>query len=674
MATLQRRLWDHGSVRFGVAVLAFMVTVALLAPWLGTVDPAAMDANHINKAAGLAGDFALPDGQVLAHTFWLGTDNFGRDIYSRVLYGSRISLVVGIATAILALGLGGLCGMLAGYFRGVDMLLMRFMDGLMAIPAVLLAIALVAALGANVATVVIAIAIPEVPRVTRLVRSLVLTLREEPYVEAARALGHAHVGDFVAAHPAQRHGTLVGARHVCRGLRRADRGDFEFLRVGLAPRCAHLGQHHGRGAGAVQPAAGQCAVSRLVLGAHGIGHQPLGGRLARCAGPQICQAGGLMTQPVLQVDHLSVALPKGADRPMALQNISLQLRAGETLCVVGESGSGKSVLATTVMGLLDGELTVASGSVRLQGESLLDASQARLRGLRGRAMGMVFQEPMTALNPVMRCGEQIDELLRTHTDWPASQRRSAVLDMLAQVRLPDPERMWNSYPHQLSGGQRQRIVIAMAMVMKPALLICDEPTTALDVTTQKDILQLIQTLQQETGSAVLFITHDMGVVADIADQVLVMHRGEAVELGSRAQVLTTPQAPYTQALLAAVPSMTPPPARSIADTPPLLSALKVGKTYDTNRALHDASVALRAGETVGVVGESGSGKSTFARCLLRLIDPSGGEIFWGEDEIATLPEARLRPLRHRVQVVFQDPNRSLNPRMTVGESLVEGRA
>ena len=188
MATLQRRLWDHGSVRFGVAVLAFMVVVAMFAPWLGTVDPAAMDANHINKAAGLAGDFALPDGQVLAHTFWLGTDNFGRDIYSRVLYGSRISLVVGIATAILALGLGGLCGMLAGYFRGVDMLLMRFMDGLMAIPAVLLAIALVAALGANVATVVIAIAIPEVPRVTRLVRSLVLTLREEPYVEAARAL------------------------------------------------------------------------------------------------------------------------------------------------------------------------------------------------------------------------------------------------------------------------------------------------------------------------------------------------------------------------------------------------------------------------------------------------------------------------------------------------------
>jgi peptide/nickel transport system permease protein len=188
MAALTHRLWAHGSVRFGAAVLCFMLLVSLCAPWLGTVDPAAMDANHINKALGLSGDFALPDGRVVAHTFWLGADSFGRDVYSRVLFGGRISLVVGVATALLALGLGGLCGMLAGYFRQVDMLLMRFMDGLMAIPAVLLAIALVAALGANVATVVIAIAIPEVPRVTRLVRSLVLTLREEPYVEAARAL------------------------------------------------------------------------------------------------------------------------------------------------------------------------------------------------------------------------------------------------------------------------------------------------------------------------------------------------------------------------------------------------------------------------------------------------------------------------------------------------------
>ena len=188
MVSLTQRLWSHGSVRFGVAVLGLMVLLTVLAPWLGTVDPAAMDANHINKAIGSVGEFALPDGQSLRHHFWLGTDSFGRDVYSRILFGGRVSLVVGIATALLALSLGGLCGMLAGYFKQVDMLLMRVMDGLMAIPAVLLAIALVAALGANVATVVVAIAIPEVPRVTRLVRSLVLSLREEPYVEAARAL------------------------------------------------------------------------------------------------------------------------------------------------------------------------------------------------------------------------------------------------------------------------------------------------------------------------------------------------------------------------------------------------------------------------------------------------------------------------------------------------------
>jgi peptide/nickel transport system ATP-binding protein len=287
-------------------------------------------------------------------------------------------------------------------------------------------------------------------------------------------------------------------------------------------------------------------------------------------------------------------------------------------------------------------------------------------------MGMVFQEPMTALNPVMRCGEQVDEVLRTHTDWPAATRRDHILKMMAQVRLPDPERIWASYPHQLSGGQRQRIVIAMAMIMKPALLICDEPTTALDVTTQQEILQLIHQLQQDTGSAVLFITHDMGVVADIADQVLVMHQGVAVEMGTRDDVLLRPQADYTRALLAAVPSMTPPAARLLADTPPVLQAQAVCKTYGSHLALQDAGLQLRAGETVGIVGESGSGKSTLARCILRLIDPSAGDIHWGADNIATWPERRLRAVRHRVQVVFQDPNRSLNPRLTIGQSMVEG--
>ncbi|MGA1575593.1 MAG: ATP-binding cassette domain-containing protein, partial [Burkholderiaceae bacterium] len=274
----------------------------------------------------------------------------------------------------------------------------------------------------------------------------------------------------------------------------------------------------------------------------------------------------------LQIDDLSVALPAGADRAYAVQNISLTIAPGQTLCVVGESGSGKSVMATTVMGLLARELRPVGGQVILQGESLLQASASRLRDLRGKAMGMVFQEPMTALNPVMTCGEQVDELLRTHTSWSPAQRRTEIERVFARVRLPEPQRMYRSYPHQLSGGQRQRIVIAMAVILKPALLICDEPTTALDVTTQKEILGLIAELQREQGSAVLFITHDMGVVDEIADNVLVMNQGEAVESGTRQQVLQSPSQPYTRDLLAAVPGLKPPPARVLPQGRQLLRA------------------------------------------------------------------------------------------------------
>ncbi len=389
----------------------------------------------------------------------------------------------------------------------------------------------------------------------------------------------------------------------------------------------------------------------------------------------------MWTMPVLAIENLHIALPAGADRPYAIQNISLTIEAGKTLCVVGESGSGKSVMATAVIGLLAKELTATQGGISLNGEALLQASPRRLRDLRGRSMGMVFQEPMTALNPVMRCGDQIKELLRTHTDWSAAKRQQEVLSVLQRVKLLDPERMMRSFPHQLSGGQRQRIVIAMACILKPALLICDEPTTALDVTTQKEILRLIDELQREQGCAVLFITHDMGVVAEIADDVLVMNQGLAVELGAATEVLKNPQQAYTQMLLAAVPSMQPPPARHPRAREPLLRAERVGKTYISRdwlgrarhtQALHDTALELRAGETIGIVGESGSGKSTLARCIMRLIDPTKGEIYWGPNKIGTLPESQLRPLRSHIQVVFQDPNRSLNPRRKIIDSLCEG--
>jgi peptide/nickel transport system ATP-binding protein len=388
---------------------------------------------------------------------------------------------------------------------------------------------------------------------------------------------------------------------------------------------------------------------------------------------------------ILEVQGLQVALPSDADRPYAIAHLDLSIQAGRTLCIVGESGSGKSVLATAVMGLLAKGLSAVAGCIRLSDEVIVDqgryVSDRRLRALRGAGMGMVFQEPMTALNPVLTCGEQVDELLRTHTPWGAAERRAQILAIFERVRLPDPARMYASYPHQLSGGQRQRIVIAMAIILKPSLLICDEPTTALDVTTQAEILKLIAELQAEQGSAVLFITHDMGVVAEIADDVMVMHRGVLVEQGPCEQVLRRPREAYTRMLLDAVPSMSPPPARSLPGGPALLTGSGVGKVYlrrdwlgraHHNTALHDASVAVHRGETVGVVGESGSGKSTFARCMIRLIDPTQGKVLWADTEVQHLSEGQLRPIRSRVQVVFQDPNRSLNPRRTVGSSMVEG--
>ncbi len=390
---------------------------------------------------------------------------------------------------------------------------------------------------------------------------------------------------------------------------------------------------------------------------------------------------GSLNELILEVEGLHIALPSGGDRAYAVENANLKIHAGETLCIVGESGSGKSVMSLAVMGLLDKALKRDKGHIRLLGEALETASENRLRDLRGSVMAMVFQEPMTALNPVMTCGAQVLELLFKHTQLGNAEAKAKVIEVFNRVKLPEPERIFSSFPHQLSGGQRQRIVIAMAVILKPKLLIADEPTTALDVTTQKEILSLLKELREEQGSAVLFITHDMGVVNEIADRVLVMNKGQVVEQGRKDDVLKNPQQDYTKMLLAAVPSMTPPPPRVIGNTVIQIRGDAVDKTYVSRswtgrarntHALKAATVAVHAGETVGIVGESGSGKSTLARCLIRLIDPTGGKMYWADQEVSGLSERQLQKLRSHVQVVFQDPNRSLNPRRKIGDSMIEG--
>jgi peptide/nickel transport system ATP-binding protein len=384
---------------------------------------------------------------------------------------------------------------------------------------------------------------------------------------------------------------------------------------------------------------------------------------------------------VLSVRSLTVKLPAGADRTNAIEDVSFDVGSDEIVCVVGESGSGKSVTAQAIMGLLPKrDLVPTSGEILLQGENVLDATPTRLRELRGTRMSMIFQEPMTALNPVQRVGDQIGEVLEIHTDLGARGRRERVLDIMRSVHLPQPELMIDAYPHQLSGGQRQRIMIAAALIMDPALIIADEPTTALDVTTQAQILKLVKEMQGRRQTGVLFITHDFGVVSEIADRVVVMQYGRIVEQGTRDQVLSNPREAYTQMLVAAVPSLVP-PRRATITGPVAMSTRGLSKVYGSRsiwrsgrvvKAAQDVSVDIRKGETLGIVGESGSGKTTVARCIARLIEPSAGQIMIGSTDVAHLPERALRPHRRNIQIVFQDPYRSLNPRRTVGRAIIEG--
>lgn len=386
--------------------------------------------------------------------------------------------------------------------------------------------------------------------------------------------------------------------------------------------------------------------------------------------------------PVLSVRDLSVALPKNHDRSYAVQNINFDLMSGEILCIIGESGSGKSVTANTVMGLLPNVMTIESGSIDFKGRALLEMSETELRKLRGRAVSIIFQDPLSALNPLMTIGDQIREVLEAHDVGTRESRLDKVVEMLTEVGLPDPLLIQHQYPFRLSGGQRQRVMIAMALALDPDILIADEPTTALDVTTQAQILDLIARIQKRKGMSVMFITHDFGVVAEIADRVIVMEKGHQVEQGIAQQVLDAPEHPYTKKLIAAVPKMRG-EDRSRATKPPIaLEVRNLHKTYRSRsgflgkirevKAVDDISFTLRKGETIGIVGESGSGKSSMGKVLMKLISADSGEINFQGENILALSEDNFRHLRPRIQMIFQDPYASLNPRFSIGQALTVG--
>jgi len=390
-----------------------------------------------------------------------------------------------------------------------------------------------------------------------------------------------------------------------------------------------------------------------------------------------------MSQPVLSVEQLYITLPPGADRPYAVDNVSFDLLAGEILCIVGESGSGKSMSAHAMMGLLPEGVEPSGGTIRYAGLDLLKLTDPQLRKLRGQRIGMIFQEPMAALNPLMRVEDQIAEVFEAHGLLTASERRARAVKLLEEVGIPDPPKAAKAFPFQMSGGQRQRVVIAMALALQPEILIADEPTTALDVTTQAQILKLIRDIQKKRGMAVMFITHDFGVVAEIADRVAVMQSGRIVEAGTAQAILTAPQHDYTRKLLAAIPSLATSAARATATTAPLLQVDGLFKTFRTSQgmirktervvhAIDDVSLTLHEGETLGVVGESGSGKSTLGRCLVRLIEPDAGTVRLAGTDMSHLKGEALRAARKTIQMIFQDPYASLNPRASVGRIISEG--
>ncbi|MDO9711594.1 dipeptide/oligopeptide/nickel ABC transporter permease/ATP-binding protein [Paracraurococcus lichenis] len=543
-----RRLWLPG----GLVLL--VVLVALAAPLLGLPDPIRQDV-----AQRLAGP--MPGSP-------LGRDEFGRDVLSRLVWGARVSLAVAFASAAIACALGTLLGLVGGWFRGIgELLAVRSMDILLCFPPVLLALLVVTLLGPGAGTLMLVLAVLYLPGFVRLTYAEVLSARSHDYVEAVRALG-APTGRILlrtvlpnVAGPVLVQISLAVASAVVL------ESGLSFLGLGVVPPEPSWGLMI-RGARATMAQAPllllwPCLALSLTILAMNLLCDALRDavdpRTARPAPPRWVDRllPGLLPAPreeaVLAVQGLTIGIdtPHGAIRPV--EDVSFSVRAGETLAIVGESGSGKSLTATAIMGLLPPAARPVAGAAWFQGRDLLRLEEAERRRLRGGPVAMVFQDPMSSLNPVHRIGEQVAEAIRAHRRVSAKEAASRAVALLRRVGIADPERRARAWPHELSGGMRQRVMIAMAVANDPALLIADEPTTALDVTVQAQILDLLAGLQRETGMALVFITHNLGVVAEIADRVAVMYAGQVVEQGAVAEVFAAPRHPYTRALLAAVP-------------------------------------------------------------------------------------------------------------------------
>lgn len=768
----------------GLIFLLIVIVAAIFAPLVAPHPPNAQDINNVNA------------GPSLSH--WLGTDDLGRDLLSRLIWGARISLraafqIVGLA-AVFAIPLG----LIAGFFRGaVDSVIMRAMDALFSFPPLILALTVAALLGADVNDASIAIAIVFVPSFVRLLRGEVIAVREEAYIESARSLGATskrllarHVVPNVAS-------PIIIQLALALGFAMLTEAGLSFLGIGEQPPTPSWGGMLQEGFQFINSTpwavlfpgiAIMLSVLAFNLVADGL-RDSLGRERPPGSGLVGGEAGGVLHRlarrgethtpemeipapghesALLQVRGLRIEFLTRQQWLPVMEDADFAIRRGRTLGLVGESGSGKTVSALAVMGLLPPRVSRVSGSIRFEQHELTNLGQAGLRKLRGNDIAMIFQEPMTSLNPAFTVGNQIAEQVRTHRGISRHEAWDVAIEMLDRVEIPRAAARAQDYPHAFSGGMRQRVMIAMALSCSPKLLIADEPTTALDVTTQAQIVELLHGLQREENMAMIFVTHDLGVIADVADDVVVMYAGQIVEHRSAGDIFARPRHPYTEALLHSIPQLTPrgeplhaipgmvprpdqfptgcrfaprcsyaldvcssapvpmratagplgndsadaalarcvrqdelvlsgPPAVVAGVTSPsptdavndstdldasVLDVAGLVKDFPLRsgvlrrvtgmvRAVDEVSLRVGAGTTLGLVGESGSGKSTLARLVLRLIDPTSGTVVVDGKDITSLRGPALRRHRETMQLVFQDPYSSLDPRQSIADIVGE---
>jgi oligopeptide/dipeptide ABC transporter ATP-binding protein len=756
--------------RIAMAALAFIVLVALVAvfgPWLVTKDP-----NRTSVANRNAGPSA---------EFWLGSDDLGRDTFTRLVHATRLSMRTGLQAVALAVGIAIPLGVIAGYFRRwPDAVLMRIADGVGAFPPVLLALAIAAMLGPGSANLSLAVAVVFLPGMMRLSRGQVLAVREEVYVEASRSLGSPH-RRIVLSHVLPNIAPAVIIQVTMSfGFVLVTESGLSYLGLGDPPPAASWGSmlqqgftSYTQGLSALLVLWPALAITLTVLAFQILGdglRDALGREMVRTRAPRrrsVTSARSTQPappipepgdpEPLLAVEGLAVefATPRGWVR--VVDDVSFSVESGRTVGLVGESGSGKTVSVLAVMGLLpEGRARIVGGSVRLEGRELVGLAPRARRRLQGSEMAMVFQEPMSSLNPAFTVGNQIIEAVRAHRDVSREAARARAIEVLDLVGIPDAAGRLRDYPHQFSGGMRQRVMIAMALACEPKLLVADEPTTALDVTIQAQILDLLRSLQHELGMAVVFVTHDLGVVADVCDEVAVLYAGQVVERRSVDELFGRPLHPYTQGLLDSMPQATAVGAElvvipgqvplpesmpagcrfhprcshaesacttdevgveealpsgdgalvrcrrakelvlggaRIADPADAVAQAAAGgepvvtvadlrvhfpvrskvlrRTVGRLQAVDGVGFEIGPAETLGLVGESGSGKSTTGRAVLRLLEPDTGQITVDGNEVTALSGEALRRARTGMQMVFQDPYSSLDPRRTVVETVGE---